>query len=617
MGVFMKISKGFCYKVKMLFSVAMLLFVPFAYADPSNSEQLETSPVIVNLEPLQFEIVYPRNPHGNKSGTMPLIPVQNNSNVCSEDQAAPPLGEMGYNKGDITYIRPKVETIEFKQPGTKKLNLVNKWRGNVTILGVFFDMKKVSMVQTLRGVTVQGLEIDQIISSEGFSELQLQAKDNASASIYPEGNHFFVAYKVEVGGKEEIRYSEFKVKISYNRDIGFSERNLLFYGVNEECLRENCGWRPCESDGYGYHCGAVRCKQTGRFGFSYDCTNSCTKSCKQVKELTIKNKNAAQEIKIKQIGFLDLSKKVDPSVLDLTDAMAGVRIKKDDGIYLANNDCSSLKSGDTCKVMVAVDHEAQDGLVPLYVKYDVCDSNSGVCREIVARDVIESAVVVVDRKGTLGEDKKEAASISDKSFAADIANYIIKSVSGPSKSEIAPGASFVNGLSKELLKNVVVKELVNFIEPKSTFGKGAHVLDALFAGVVHSEVANRWLVNKTSTNVPNIFFTSAGKAGISELNRNVHNIRAPGFLSVFGCDAVANVVGYWVDLTVFPKGRYLPENWDGWLDAYHNTIIYTVSGMVKTGCMSTLGYVTPISGVVAILGETIFGAYKDYMDGGK
>ena len=551
----------------------------------SREQDVEKEALVVNLAPLEYTVPY-YFPNPYQRGTRSAVSTEYSvSKVYNEEQFVPigegvyvlPVGAGGNYKPE--YIRPTVETIDFEQPGIKRITLVNKWHEEITLLGVFFDIKKTSAVQTARSLVVQGFEAGRIVPGGGTHELQIQAEENASSSIEPEGNHFFVAYKVKVGGKDEVRYSEFKVKVSYNEDVGFYERNLLFDGVGS-------------------------------------------------KELYLRNKNNAQDIKIKQIGFLSLDQGTNFDDISLTQETSGVHIQQ--------HDCSFLKKGGAngCRAVVTVDQDAKDNLVPVYVKYDICDSSDGVCREVVAHDVIATAVIAVSKNQELADDKDVVAA-DDNSFvevAEIIANKVLKN-RGSNGDENKKGSlgyaadiarSILNGMSKEELK-VMVKKVVGF-------GYISHdlknMLNPWFVGLMQAGFVNEEIVNKPEKGYINTVFAAAGKAGVSwglrnffpveevlrgiKTGRLIPNSKVPTFLATLGCDAPANIVGLWIELHFFHEGKYLPENWDSFFMRNQNAIINTVVATVKVGCLGALGYATPGSATIAILGETIAGLSKDY-----
>ena len=513
---------------------------------------------VIDLEPLQIDLHY-----SHVRGT--TMVQQAASAIYTEEQykekyGVPFIHVGGWNGSQAEYIpRPPVKVFEFKKPGLKKLKLVNKWREGVTILGVFFDIKKTSAIQTARGVAIQGLELGHEIASGGSYELQVQAKENASSSIYPDGEHFFIAYKVKIGEQEETRFAEFKVQVKYNEDIGFYERNFVF--GDSEVLRD----------------------------------------------FYLKNKNKNQTIKIKQVGFLNWDKKVDLEALDLAPKTTGAQV------WQIN--CSTLKSGDICRVLVNVDIDAKDGVIPIYVKYDVCEGNDDACRNIVAQDVITTAVVVVHRNKSSVKDDNVVEAVDDHGFS-EAAEEIAKKVAGQNtlsvnaeNSLVDPTRAVGNGITKEAFKIVVKKVATSFLG--EAIGS-KQPLTPWFVGIIHSGFINKALIGKPASAIQSIAITSLGKAVVSEIDRGIRDSKSPNFFATLGCDMPANLVGLWVDLFLFPKGEYLPENWEGWFTGYHNTIIYTVTGVVKVGCLSALGYNTPVSALVAVAGETIAGAYKDY-----
>lgn len=559
----------------------------------------ESGEQIINLEPLKLDVhFYPSNTY--KGGTMSAVPLPVLDRVYSENETIP-IGENGYT---AKYIRPHVEVLEFKKPGIKTLKIMNKWDNDVTIEGVLFDINKFSMVQVSRGATVQNFRPGYVILPGKSYKLQIQTKENASASVYPDGTRFVVAYKVKVRETEETRYAEFRVKVNYNEDISFYERNLLFtkyhdYDVYEKCLSE-CG-------------GAVSVPQCKRVGmFSYDCRNACTEDCShkpQTRELILKNKNS-HAIEIKEVGFLDPNKK-DINNVNLIQTIEGVQVEQ--------GQCSFLESGGTCKEFITVDDKQDDLVIPVYVKYDIVDKNGG----IKTSDIVATAAVIVNKNDSDEKIENKVVTFDDENFvevAEEIAKRVMNYASEDKESAFVNiGIAFLGGSIKEACKNGV-KILIDYgtgTFEKDSFvnfeigekGKVAHSIYPWLVGMVHSQAINKYFIGKPGDSWQNRIYTSTGKAVAAEVYKHMVNAAKVASTAGFGptlvCDGLASIVGLWVDLYFFPEGKYLPENWNG----YKNTIDYTVAAVVKVGCLGAFGYVPSVGAAVVALGGEVFAGY--------
>ncbi|CAL7963341.1 hypothetical protein GAMM_40245 [Gammaproteobacteria bacterium] len=317
---FMRTNKKICQTIRIFFSIAILAYAQFGYA---NSVDVHT--LILKPDLTTYEV----------------------------------NGELAFKEFlEREYIEPYKErqelllqqqTLKFDQPGIRTLRIVNNWDSDITIKRIFFNADQFSLYPILHSFAIQGFMPDSKIPERAWYEFQIKAEENAGNSIYPGGTQFFVVYRVD--DVEGDQLAEFRVKIDYNNDIEFDIRNLLFdYSQTSEdfeaCLKQR-GYYPIGDPEYD-----SRCHRTGIF--SYDCSNEQTKFCADkpsTKKLIITNKNKdSSAIKITNI--------------DLVPNKTGVHI----GDY---SSCSNLEAGKTCGVDITIDHDTTDEAVPVYVTYDV------------------------------------------------------------------------------------------------------------------------------------------------------------------------------------------------------------------------------------------------------
>jgi hypothetical protein len=205
----------------------------------------------------------------------------------------------------------------------------------------------------MRSISVHGLSNCSKIPAGKSCEITVKAAENASASIYPEGQNFFIDYNI--GGKNAEKPAEFTVNVYYNNDIAFKKRNLEFTDKVEFTENQN-QYFPIQN---------TQISQQGTFN-NYRYAGYAGKGYLPQK-LTIINKNPSYSIKIKNISAQNKT---------------GITI----GDYSA---CSNLKSNSFCDVDITVGNEAKDDITPIYVTYTIDGKED--------KDIVATAAIIISQ----------------------------------------------------------------------------------------------------------------------------------------------------------------------------------------------------------------------------
>jgi len=211
--------------------------------------------------------------------------------------------------------------LEFTKPGDKTIRLINDLDDDITLESTFLAGNQFSIYPAARSISMHGLAACAKISAGESCTFKVNAAENASASIDPEGSQFFITYSVDAKGIS--RLNKFTVKIDYNKDVGFKVRNLKFTDKK----------------------------------FANELINITPTPLSSTKKLTIVNNNPASTVTIKNI--------------QLAQKKAGITI----GDY---RDCLNLKGKSSCEVDITVSHEAEDDATPIYVTYDTDDGKKDI-----------------------------------------------------------------------------------------------------------------------------------------------------------------------------------------------------------------------------------------------
>lgn len=243
-------------------------------------------------------------------------------------------------------------TLEFTKPGSRTIKVINGTAAPIALKNILFAGDQFSTPLTKHGVSMGGIDSCAKIPLGASCKFTINAEANASPSIYPDGQQFFIAYSSS--NKAQLEPAEFIVKINYNHDISFKIRNLSFAKKQRGFMRmQNPFYNPANSyldfSNLSQH----------QPGTNAECFYQ---ELPTTKKLTIVNKSPLEVIDITTV-YLDEPK-------------AGITI----GDYAH---CKNLTNGGSCEVEIAVDYDEPDTAIPIRVVY-----NTNSKKELVATAAI-------------------------------------------------------------------------------------------------------------------------------------------------------------------------------------------------------------------------------------
>ncbi|CAL7960163.1 hypothetical protein GAMM_140010 [Gammaproteobacteria bacterium] len=257
-----------------------------------------------------------------------------------------------------------VKVVEFKEPGTKILKIANQTSSEITV----GETNVISSMPLLvsHSVAMQGVKTGSKIPAGESCEVQIQATENASASFPSDNTLFFITYQVD--GSKEQQQIGFKVKISYNND-GIKFENPILEFTEEEPAILKMPQASCTDDNQSL------CIVNNPYIYNTDSTNSqfyYPYSKPSRKSLVLINEDPSDIVKITRI--------------DHDEYKVGIHVVGD------YSNCTNLTKGMSCAVDIEVDGSNRTDMVPIYVTYDISDSEGN----IKIKDAMTAAVVIID-----------------------------------------------------------------------------------------------------------------------------------------------------------------------------------------------------------------------------
>lgn len=439
------------------------------------------------------------------------------------------------------------QTLEFKKPGDKTIEIINGSEKKVILKNILFVGDQFSSYPTARSITTKGFQGCSEIPAGKSCAFIVTAAKNASASIYPDGQQFFITYKTE--DKGELKSTSFMVKVDYNQDVVFGARNLNF----------KTGGLDPNFDPYDDNCNKIFSR--------YPETN----------KLTIINNSKENSVNI-----------------------TSVKLDQDDSNIIIGDitGCSNIEVNSSCKVDISVGPEVKNGALPVYVTYDIGDK----------KDVVATAAVIVAFPDSDGDMPLfnglqlvvGAVRASSKTVVKELRKIFLRT-------DPVEGSDLDLQYLPDVPEHDLPVEIASFY-PLAMVNKGIDKLTSSEDWKYESRnIINQVTEATAKAGVTMLFPNEKLEKKIIEGVTSYPYY----YSTLFSCNAISGILGNAIiDIIIPPADKYLPEE-DSFLIKHKQAISFGIKASIKIGCLAvTQGY-DGVKAVVDVISEVVTGVGAD------